>query len=831
MTQADEPGAVARLQRLERISDDLRGATERIVAVLHQRGPEQRDLPRTLAKIASISADVLPVSATRLWLFDKSARLLRCRAAAPEAVSPCAPEGVPEADCRDFLKALDGQPALVLDSARDDARLATFPCYAGQSTLSHLLCIAVAVPGELRGALCFEQHESDRPLERPELDFAAHVGHLLALALEAERRYQAERKADGTEARYRYLVESLPVSVYSFDAFSDVLQYVSPQVSELGPFDAETLLARGVSAWLEYVHEEDRAKVEARFEQGGIESSPDELVYRLCLPDGSTRHVRDRARVVRDPLGNPLAIQGVVADITGQRQAELLTLELQRRYHTLLEHVDLIALVLDRDGCVEFVNECFERTTGYKREQVMGLDAFGLMVPSSELDATRGRFLRDVRAQTIVPRFEHEIRTREGEARRVVWTNTLLRSVNGESLGTCSLGLDVTERSKLESELMQQTKLEGLGRLSAGVAHDFNNLLTVMMVQSEVLAAELKADKKEKALETLNSALKQAAGLTHSLLVYARKEPIHPAPVELDALVQETLPLASTMTRQGVSLESELKAAGLSVVIDPVQIRQLLLNLTRNAVDATQAGGGHVRLSTSRVEVSDAEARGHGGSCGGDFAMLRVVDDGEGMDELSLRRAFEPFYTTKDVGKGTGLGLAMCQSIANRAGGFMTLSSTLGEGTDCRVYLPLQGPRQRATRPSASRRSTRPGAYALAPARVLVAEHDARMRDLIAQTLQELSLDVTAVATADVAARIMATAPVDLLITEDQLPDASGFVLARSARAARPHMRVALLTADATEGAEFDAMLSKPLTSAALREAMITLLPQLAGSR
>ncbi|HVZ34410.1 MAG TPA: PAS domain S-box protein, partial [Polyangiaceae bacterium] len=458
------------------LSESLRAYTTELLDLLRKRLPYPLDLTYTLKEVARISGRALRVARTSVWLFEDGGERLVCkvllsggeeqptdRVALPTSASPA------------YFRAIGRVGVVAVEDVLDDPRTVGLEAYVRAHDIRALLDISIAIPGEVLGVVCHEHTGGRRGWRAEEIDFARHVGDLIALALEAERRQGAEARARGSEAKYRYLVESLPVTVYSFHPFSQKVEYLSPQIRELGAFDADKLLARGVSAWIELIAPEDRALVLARLAPGGVDRVPSEIQYRITPQNGSVRYIRDQCRVVRNHAGEPIAIQGVLTDITEQRRAEARSAELERRFRSLLEGVDLIALVLDCDGRAEFVNRCFERVTGYDAEQVLGADCFALLIPPDDADSIRKRFLRDIRRKIVPPRFESEIKTRSGEHRRVLWTNTLLRNEDGKPEGTCSLGLDITDRVRFESELLQRTKLESMGQLAAGMAHDFNN--------------------------------------------------------------------------------------------------------------------------------------------------------------------------------------------------------------------------------------------------------------------------------------------------------------------------------------------------------------------
>jgi PAS domain S-box-containing protein len=802
----------------------LREHTSALLETLGKRPPKQRDLMRTLTDTARISSRALSVARTSLWLFDAAGEQLQCKLLltdesqlVPHAVSapPAANAVLPTSASPEYFRAIGNSGVVAVEDVANDPRTRGLEPYLQRHGVTALLDISVAVPGELMGVVCHEHVGGPRAWHPEEIDFATHVSNLIALALEVERRQLAEAKAVSAEARYRYLVESLPVTVYSFDAFSGRIEYLSPQIRELGSLSAEDWLARGVPAWIEAVHEDDRAMVQARLAPHGLEHVPTEIEYRLQLPAG-VRYVRDQCRVVRNHAGEPVAIQGVIADITEQRKSQERAAELERRLRLLLQHVDLIAMILDAQGRFEFVNTCFERVTGYPSAEVLGRDSFELLVPAIEVVAARERYQREVQSGTLAERFENEIAGRSGDRRHVVWTSVLLRSETGSPAGSCRLGLDITDRVQRDAELLQQTKLESLGQLSAGVAHDFNNLLTVMSAQVDQLAAS--RERSEHTFDVLQQSLRQAADLTRSLLVYARREPVRPAALDVDQLIEQTTPLLAALAPGDVRLVTALSAPSAQVVIDPSQLRQLLLNLTSNAVDATRNYGHEVRISTALELVDPALTRERSGVRPGRYLTICVSDDGRGMDPHTLARVFEPFFTTKQHGRGTGLGLAMCQSIVERAGGFLRFESQPGLGTICRVFLPVNGSGEllRDVRKT-------PSSGPDPDKRVLVVEDEPLVRRLLAAVLEELVEKVDMVGTVADAMRIVASERVDLLVTDGSLPDGSGRTLARSVRAARPQIRVLLVSGAPEDAAEFDATLHKPFT----REALLSIVKRL----
>jgi PAS domain S-box-containing protein len=801
----------ARLSRSEADAARLRAHTESLHQLLRRRPLSKDEQLRTIANVARLSAQALRIGRTSVWFFDPAQQNLFCAVQwIDDAEVAAAGLTIPCQSCPAYVRALGEQSAVAVHDVFEDSRTQELAAYLREHEVSALLDIPIVIAGTLLGVVCHEHVGARRCWETNEIEFASHVGHLVALTLETERRLHAEYAARGSEAKYRYLVESLPVTVYSFDVHSGKLDYVSPSALELGGQPAQSWLERGAIAWVERIHPDDRAPVLQRFARGARPGAgfPEEVTYRVKLDDGRQRWIRDTCRVVRDHVGTPIALQGVLADVTDGFSAQLERREIERRYRALLENSDVIALMLDVSGKVTFANDAYVRTSGLSRDQLIGLDWFASALAPAIRDGVRKRFLDDVGRGTVAPRFELGIVTRAGETRQLLSTNTLLRAPDGTIEGTLSLAIDVTERRVLEAELLQQTKLESLGRLAAGVAHDFNNLLTVMLGQLKLLQDKVgSADQGTRAaLAALDQAVGQAADLTRSLLLYGRKQPARDELFSLDALVRETQPLLEALAGRDLRVSASLHAEDARLALDRARVRQVLVNLVGNAADATLGHGTSIRIATHVELIDDAAARGKGAVGGGEFVVLTVADDGRGMDARTLGRIFDPFFTTKPDGRGTGLGLAITQTVTSQAGGFIAVSSEPGKGTTFRVNLPSHKPRARSVAPAPRTSSDAP----TATTRVLVVDDQPLVRVLVASALRRANFDVIAVGDARSATEVLGSSAIDLLITDLHLPDSTGSVLARSARSARPGLRVVLMSGSLDEGESFDGVLTKP---------------------
>ncbi|MBI5633665.1 MAG: response regulator [Nitrospirae bacterium] len=287
-----------------------------------------------------------------------------------------------------------------------------------------------------------------------------------------------------------------------------------------------------------------------------------------------------------------------------------------------------------------------------------------------------------------------------------------------------------TERQKLEAQLLQAQKMEAIGHLAGGIAHDFNNMLQAIIGYASLLDMRIEQNSplKSYVAEILNSSEK-SADLTKQLLAFSRKQVISPKQIDLNQLIKGMEKMLVRLIGEDVEFETYLVNRELSVVVDPGQIGQVLMNLCTNARDA-MPDGGHLSISTETVQLGEDYIAANIIEKPGLYALISVTDTGVGMDEETKQKIFDPFFTTKEVGKGTGLGLSIAYGIIKQHNGHISVYSELGKGTTFRIYLPLSEAMSKATEAAAAT-APRGGKET-----VLVAEDNEEVRGLIRSVLE-----------------------------------------------------------------------------------------------
>ena len=431
---------------------------------------------------------------------------------------------------------------------------------------------------------------------------------------------------------------------------------------------------------------------------------------------------------------------------------------------------------------------------------------------------------RPLHADTLKSAARAAVRARQ----RQYQTRTHLRQIEGAAdrleaqvaERTRDLHDAMAERERAEEALRQAQKMEAVGQLTGGVAHDFNNLLQAILGNLEVLQDKL-ADW-EDALRHVRAASQagdRAATLTRRLLAFARRQPLSPASLNLNALVSGMQELVQRSVGEAVQVKAILAGGLWRTWADANQVENVLLNLAINARDAMPAGG-HLTIETANSHLDDRYVAAETGLQPGQYVVMCVTDTGTGMPSEVMARAFEPFFTTKPIGQGTGLGLSQLYGFARQSGGHAALYSEVGKGTTVKLYLPrYHGPEPQETPP------VLPHVPIVDAARtILVVEDEALVRIQLVEALEERGYTVIETSEPQGAIRVLETdVKIDLLATDVGLPGMNGRQLAEIARQSRPDLPVLFLTGYAPNAAQGDQelgprtrLLSKPFSIGAL---------------
>ncbi len=479
--------------------------------------------------------------------------------------------------------------------------------------------------------------------------------------------------------------------------------------------------------------------------------------------DSAVRALRENSN---DYLLKPVQPELLVGTIerAGERwqrhRAELAMSESEERLRLIFDHVSDALFIADDSGRIIDANPAACALSSQSLETIRALTMAEVLPESSPQVQSDHRVL-DVRSTAFAPR-------------------VLVYTVR-----------DLTRQRKLEDQLVQAQKMEAVGQLAGGVAHDFNNLLTVIMSYSSMLLADMGANDAVRGdIQEISDAAQRAAALTRQLLAFSRKQVLQMRAVNVNAVVTDVEKMLRRLIGEDIRLTTHLDPELALINADPGQLEQVLINLAVNARDAMPRGGD-LTITTDNAELSDEHGERHLGASPGSYVMLAVTDTGSGMTKDVQQRLFEPFYTTKGVGKGTGLGLATVHGIVKQSGGDVYVYSELGHGTTFKVYFPRLTKAEPATTTSEHRAIARGGSET-----VLLAEDDEAIRTLGARVLGSLGYNVLVARTGGEALRIVAEhkGRIDLIATDVVMPEMNGSQLVERVLEARPGIRVLFMS-------------------------------------
>ena len=465
--------------------------------------------------------------------------------------------------------------------------------------------------------------------------------------------------------------------------------------------------------------------------------------------------------------------------------------ELLRKLSSAVEQSADTVLITDREGKIEYVNPAFEVLTGYSRAELAGKTP--RILKSGEQSADTYQEMWRTLLDGNVYRGILINRKKNGELYYQEESICPIRNAAGQITHFIANGRDLTERRRLEAQLLQAQKMDAIGRLAGGVAHDFNNLLTIITSYAELaLDTAPKDEGLETKLHEILLAARRAAQLTRQLLAFSRKQPQLLRLVDLNQVVANVTKLLPRLIGEDIEFTFAPGDEVGQVKIDPLQIEQVLMNLGANARDAMPQGG-HLRIETSTARLDDDYIDGKPAVVPkGDYALITISDDGCGISKETLPHIFEPFYTTKASGKGTGLGLATVYGIVKQNRGFIWVYSEEGCGTVFKIYLPsvladkgVKNLEPRKAEPLASGSET-----------ILLVEDEHAVRTPAADFLRMRGYEVIEACDGQQAlvAAQKAGAKLDLLVTDVVMPNLSGGELAKQLQIQRPGIEVVFVS-------------------------------------
>lgn len=587
-----------------------------------------------------------------------------------------------------------------------------------------------------------------------------------------------KRKADlalvESERRLSRVIEATSDAIWEYNLYDGTFYYSRRLNEILGVI--EIFENRTLDYWQSHCHKDDFAQIRETILAVLTHHNKKkyEVEFRMRHADGRWQWVLGRGNVIEfGHEGRPEILSGTIVDIQERKEQEERLRESEARYRGIIENMQDGYYRTNNEGMLVFVSPAMVNMLGYDSlDEILGLSA-ELFWMCPEL---RKSMLVQIKQQGKVIDYEIQLLSKNGKVIHCATSSTFYRDHSGEILGVEGIVRDIGERKHMQEQLLQAQKLESIGRLAGGVAHDFNNMLSVILGHSELMLSRLSPDDQLYAgLRNIQQAAEQSANLTRQLLAFARKQTINLQVLDLNKTVEGMLNMLRRLIGENITLSWSPCPALASIKMDPSQIDQILINLCVNARDAIP-GTGKIIIETNAASLDEAYCSKHTGFLPGDYIQLVVSDTGYGMDDKTLLLLFEPFYTTKETGKGTGLGMAMIYGIVKQNNGFINVDSEPGRGTTFRLYFPCctdkadrQGGKVWQDAPSQGNET------------ILLVEDGATILDITRTILETLGYTVLAATTPEEAINLSKKhgGEIDILLTDVIMPEMNGRDLSR----------------------------------------------------
>ncbi|MFA5801990.1 MAG: PAS domain S-box protein [Thermoleophilia bacterium] len=547
-----------------------------------------------------------------------------------------------------------------------------------------------------------------------------------------------------------------------------------------------------VDLFMEYIHPDDREYV-GKSIAAALEGAPYDIDFRLNHSDGVEIIIRALGEVEYDGQGKPSRMFGTIQDITESKRAENALKASEERlrksealYHDLVETAQDLIWQCDAEGRYIYLNKAWEDVFGYKIDEMLGKKFTDFQTPENA-ERDMKEFARLMKCNSVKG-LETVHKSKNGREIHLVFNAKVMFDEEGKPAGTRGTAYDITDTRNLEQQLLQSQKIESLGRLAGGVAHDFNNILTAVQGYTELAMADLpRSSTAYLELQEAQKSTARAVDLTRQLLLSSRKGPLQQKPVNLTNIVMNMKRLLDKIIGERYVIKLQLEENLRNSTGDESNLEQALMNLVMNARDSMPKGG-EIIVVTNNCHISEEVAKSNLEARPGDFVSLSVMDSGSGIDDATRASIFDPFFSTKEVGKGSGLGLSVVHGVVKQHGGWIEVESEPGEGSVFTLRLPVSESVEAIDVQVSGESASEP-----APGRkVLLVEDEEMVRELTEKILVRNGYQVQTAVDADEARAVFKEAggDFDLIFSDVVLPGEDGFSLCRDLQKQKPSLGI-----------------------------------------
>jgi PAS domain S-box-containing protein len=608
---------------------------------------------------------------------------------------------------------------------------------------------------------------------------------MVGISTDITQQKQRETAIRQSEEKFRTLVNTAPFGIQLTDLDGRIV-YSNPAHYKMQGYRPNELI--GMHIWDLMANENHRAKAREYY-QTIVKTRPDPAVYfnREKTRDGRKIEVKINWDYIRNEKDEVTGIISIIENITEHKKAEEQLQKSEERFRNLYDDAPVGYFEYDLQGNITRVNRTELKMLGYTSEEMIGQPCWKFIVD----EAAREQIIAKLRGdRPPAVGLERTYRRKDGTTFPVLFEDRLLINEKGDITGIRTAIQDITERVKLQNQLNQAQKMESIGSLAGGIAHDFNNILFPIVGLSEMMLEDFPSGSLEQQnLNEIFQAGKRGRELVQQILSFSRQSEHQPMPVHIQKILKEVLKLCRATIPADITISRDIQNDCGPVLADPTQIHQIAMNLITNAYHAVEPTGGTISIQLTEMNVASREDLA-GDIVPGRYAMLSVSDTGTGIDGAVIDKIFDPYFTTKEKGRGTGLGLATVYGIVKTHGGDIKVISDIGNGATFHVYLPLM---EKAQESDPEKEMTQ---LLTGTEHILLVDDEKSIIHLEKQMLKRLGYQTSGYTSSRVALAAFKTEPsrFDLVITDMNMPNMNGMQLAAEMIAIRQDIPIILCT-------------------------------------
>jgi len=618
------------------------------------------------------------------------------------------------------------------------------------------------------------------------------IGSVFAYAV--IKLHLSEEALKRSEEKYRTILENIEDGYFEVDRAGN-FTFFNDSMCKLIGYSPSAMTGMNNR---EYMDEENAKKVFQTFRRVFETGKPAKgFDWEIIKVDGTKRQVEASVSLITDEEGNRIGFRGIARDITERNLSEKALSESEEKYRQLVNHAPTGIYRVDfNSGKLISVNDVMCEYTGYTKEELLNMSTLDFLTEESQkhfLD----RLDRLFNGRQVPRTIEYKARAKDGHEFWILLDARYEYDKNGKPKGAAVVAHDITERKqaekeklRLEDQLQQAQKMEALGTLAGGIAHDFNNILSVIIGYTELILmnGSVNSEVRQNLKEIFNAS-KHARDMVKQILAFSRQSKQERRPIQVSHIVKEALKMLRASLPTTIKIQQKIEKNTGIIKADPTQFHQVLMNLCTNAAHAMQEKDGVLEISLGNIDLDQNAVAGLPELEPGPYLKLSVSDTGHGISREARDRIFEPYFTTKEKGEGTGLGLAVVQGIIKSYNGAVTVESEVGHGSTFHVYLPRIQQNIPADEVVAA-------PLPMGNESILLVDDEQPLVDIGKQMLERLGYTVAARTSSVEALALFKAQPnrFDLVITDIVMPNMTGEKLAEKLMDIRADIPVILCT-------------------------------------